>query len=392
MKLLILIICIILLLPGIIINNFQANEFLKSHDYGEETADNNLESNKQLSSPVDLDKPRLISPEMSSRGTPDDNDSEPNNNMNDATKINPKIGDINFFYGNFSTTDTVDWYKFYASKGDASGNNADRFNIILSDNNTTGGVSMELFAPGPYHHKLGTSIVHVKTAVVPAIFDMVAPLNGTYYIKVKLNGIPMGPDEDYVLQYVFLKVNNSEPPSDNNFESAKWIDPTREQVTLSLQYLDPIWDVHDFYNFTGHVNQTLEVTLTIYPDVDYDLYLFDRRSVVPISWSANPIRGHHEQIIETLEKNTVYYVRVKARINGSVNQANNNGSWYSIQFKGNVPPVWQNGSKEIYNLEEDSPPIYIEPEEIWKDLNKNDYVEYLLWNPATLDWAWHRAR
>ena len=85
---------------------------------------------------------------ISTRSTRDDADEEPNNNMDTATLLNLKFGLGNFtmIIGELSPTDTVDWYKFYASKGWANGEYAEKFNFVLNENNTANGVFMELYA------------------------------------------------------------------------------------------------------------------------------------------------------------------------------------------------------------------------------------------------------
>ena len=308
-----------------------------------------------------------------------------------ATQIFPKYDLVNKtdIQGNFSYGDTVDCYKFTAIKGDANGNNADRMRFWLYDINTASGVYMELYAPAPYTHKLAISEVHYvpNPKSSPGQFDIIAPVDGTYYIKVISNSPTPGSKDEYILTFYFVKepTNPGYAPADNSFAQARLVDITKQDTTLPNQYLDPTWDIHDFYNFTGYKNQTLEITLKPQSTADYDLYLFDQLSVVPFRKSETTSAGALEKIKVTLTETKTYYVRVWAKYNGTIKPPNNYG-WYSIEFKGNVPPLWIDSAKKYYALAEDAPPIYIEPEEVWKDLNINDEIEYLLWNTTEATW------
>ena len=312
-------------------------------------------------------------------------------NFNTATEIFPKYDSVNIIdvQGNFSPGDTIDCYKFNASKGDANGNNADKMFFWLHDNNTTSGVYMELYAPKPYTHRLAISEVHdiLNPQTTPGYFEMVAPLNGTYYIKVISNSLNPGPNDGYALSFYFEKepMNSGYPPGDNSFANARAVDTTKSITFISNQYLDPVWDIHDFYNFTGYKNQTLEITLKPDSTADYDLYLFDQLSVVPFRKSEIIQAGGVEKIKVTLTETKTYYVRVWAKYNGTIKPPNNYGR-YSIEFKGNIPPFWIDSAKKYYALFEDDPPIYIEPEDVWKDLNTDDEIEYLLWNITEAKW------
>ena len=124
-------------------------------------------------------------------------DSEPNDNINSASLVQFTFTiQIN---GSFSSSDTVDWYKFQVTKGDSSGNGATHFAIVLTDVSTGSGVQMQLFGDNskpPYPHKLATSVIHdalnPNPNATPGIFDMVSPHDGYMYIKVVPNGVANG--------------------------------------------------------------------------------------------------------------------------------------------------------------------------------------------------------
>ncbi|MCK5559432.1 MAG: hypothetical protein KAJ51_02520, partial [Thermoplasmata archaeon] len=96
-----------------------------------------------------------------SRGSRGELEIERNNDVNNAHRVTFTFTwTIN---GSLSSSDTVDWYKFQVTKGDASGNGATHFAIILSDKNTGSGVQMMLYgdnAKPPYLHRLAVSVVH----------------------------------------------------------------------------------------------------------------------------------------------------------------------------------------------------------------------------------------
>ena len=339
--------------------------------------------------PLDFANAKISNPAI--LGSRANADEEPNNNFDTASQINPKYDFVNItdILGNFSSGDTIDCYSFWASKGDANGKNADRMFFWLHDINTASGVYMELYAPKPYTHRLAISEVHDVSdpKTNPGHFDMVAPLNGTYFIKVISISPNPGSLDGYVLRFYYIKepYNSGYPPGDNSFEFAKRIDFTKENKSLSNVYLDPIWDIHDFYNFTGYKNQTIEIILHVNSTADYDLFLFDNKSIIPFKNSTNIGYGTDENINATLTENKFYYVRVWAKVNGSIKPPNNYGR-YSLEFKGNIPPILKNGTKDYFVENEDGPPIFIEPEDIWEDLNINDTLEYLLWNDLSEDW------
>ena len=202
-----IILCCILIASGslIIITNFKIvqNDIYNNQDL----PDNGLSPTVKRNDLKKFNGPPNQNTRALGRGTPDDEDSEPNDDMNNATRLNIPVGLGNniWFKGDFSPSDTEDWYRFDASKGDASGNNADRILIDLTANNNTNGVKMELYAPKPYPHRLGTSIVHVSGSPSSPLssFDMMAPLNGTYFLKVMPNDMPSSSKEEYFLNYVF---------------------------------------------------------------------------------------------------------------------------------------------------------------------------------------------
>ena len=316
-------------------------------------------------------------------------DTEPNNNMATASIITYTTHlRVN---GTLTATDTVDWYTLQLSKGDSLANNPDHFAIALQDISTGSGVSMQFFSPNtkpPYPHVLAISNVHDHSNPDPnassAIIDMIPPLDGWFFLRVLPNGVANG---NYTLDfYKTTEKNNPGYDGDNSFATARWVDPNVEKTYIPSEYLDPRWDIHDIYNFTGYENQTLEVELTLPSTADYDMFLFDRQSVKPIDSSTNVGFGIKEKISTTLKENRVYYIRVWAKVNGSVNHLNNYG-WYSINFKGNVPPVWRPNATDYYEVEEDHPPFYIEEEPLWMDPNKNDQIEYILWDYEKEEWA-----
>jgi hypothetical protein len=332
------------------------------------------------------DNPRSTSSTRTSRAN---QDQEPNNSMATASIIT-YTSHVRF-NGTLSSTDTVDWYTLQLSKGDSSATNPDHFAIALQDISTGTGVSMQFLSPNskpPYPHKLAISEVHDFNNPDPnassAIIEMVPPLDGWYFLRVLPNGVANG---NYTLDfYKTTETSNAGYDGDNSFASPRWVDPNVEKTYIPNEYLDPIWDIHDFYNFTGYENQTLEVELTLPSTADYDIFLFDKQSVNPIDSSTNVGFGIGEKISTTLTENNVYYIRVWAKVNGSVDHINNYG-WYSIHFKGNVPPVWRTNATDYYEVEEDHPPFYIEEEPLWMDPNKNDQIDYILWDYNKEEWA-----
>ena len=315
-------------------------------------------------------------------------DQEPNNNLQNANEVTWSTSiRIN---GSLSETDSVDWYKFYLTKGDANANDPDHIAISLTDNNTGTGVLMELFGPNtkpPYPHKLAVSEVNNAQNPDPnasaSIIEIVPPLDGYFFLRILPNGVPNG---NYIL--VFYKTSETSNPgydANNDFSSATLVDPLNETYITS-EYLDPKWDIHDFYKFTGYKNQTFEVKLGLPDTADYKLFLFDNQSTKYIASSSSVGFGLDDSIKLTLKKTQTYYVRVWATVNGSVNHKNNYG-WYSIEFKGNLPPLWNQSAKDIYELEEDAEPLYINPELLWEDLNKNDDISYFVWDTSLNNWA-----
>ena len=157
----------------------------------------------------------------------------------------------------------MDWYKFNASKGDNSGKNAHHIYLDLVDIATANGVFMELYAPTPHPHKLGTSRIHDKDiAGSEANFNMVAPLNGTYYLKVMSNGKPTFFNETYILNYVIVEIaHNVAYDGDNSFTapSIRWIDSTGNGDTnYSILLNNKMIDIEtkkiiDFLNNLGFV-------------------------------------------------------------------------------------------------------------------------------------------
>lgn len=335
------------------------------------------------------------SPGFNSRGLPmsrSDSQGEPNNNLSNAKFIKLKLSGNSFLFGNFTPTDSIDWYKFNVTKGDNNGNNADRFYFSLTDDNTTTGVLMELFTPSPWPHKLVRSIVHDKDSGSPdpAMIDMVAPLDGTYYLKIIPNGLPTKANESYVLSYGRLKeATNAAYDNDNSFDSpfVKWVDPNAESVIIS-DYLSAVWDVHDHYNFTGYENQTLEIILSPPSTGDFDLYLYDNKSSKFINSSEKWGKGSgaQEYIKYKLPEDKEYYIRIVAKINDTkpVENEDNRGK-YNLMFKSNVPPRWRKSSEEHYYMNEDSKPVSFDPGDLWIDLN-NDKLDYLLWNYTSMTW------
>jgi hypothetical protein len=166
------------------------------------------------------------------------------------------------------------------------------------------------------------------------------------------------------------------------------VDPNAEFSYIE-EYLSAVWDVHDIYNFTGYENQSLEIILTPPSAGDFDLYLYDSKTSKYIKSSENWGIGPETQeyIKYILPEDKEYYIRVAAKINNTKPPQNElNGGIYKLKFFSNVPPRWRESAKENYYCLEDSGPIYIEPELLWKELNKNDNIEYLLWNNSASDW------
>ena len=64
---------------------------------------------------------------QSVRNIRSDADNEPNNNIYEANKLNLLINNNSYLFGNFSPSDSVDWFEFDVTKGDQHGNNADKF-------------------------------------------------------------------------------------------------------------------------------------------------------------------------------------------------------------------------------------------------------------------------
>jgi len=379
MRFIALVLCGILIFNGFLIYIDNSNRSHGLSDINNEMVNNDSNSNLETLSNDAFEK----LPQSTTRAPR--NDIEPNNNLDTASQIYPKYDFVNKTYieGNFSSGDTIDCYQFYATKGDASGSNADKMYFWLHDINTASGVFMELYAPKPYTHRLAISEVHyvVIHETNPGYFEMVAPVDGIYYIKVISNSLNPGPLDGYKLQFCYIKepLNAGYPPGDNSFGGAQTVDTTKSITFFPNQYLDPVWDIHDFYNFTGYEDQELTITLTMVSTADYDLYLFDQKSVVPFRKSETPAFGTEEKIKITLTETKVYYVRVWAKVNGTIKPPNNWG-WYSIEFSGNIPPKWNNGSTDYFVIDEDDPPIYIELVNLWNDLNKDDTIDYLIWN------------
>ncbi len=262
----------------------------------------------------------------------------------------------------------------------------------MNDENTSTGVLMELYAPDPWPHKLARSIINDRLVgdSEPAMLDIVAPLDGLYYLKVIPNGIPKYQNESYVLGYGISKEEtNAAFDNDNSFSSpyVKWIDPIAEPLILS-DYISAIWDVHDFINFTGYENQSLEIILTPPETGDFDLYLYDEKSAKYINSSEKLGFGAdgQEYIRHLLPADKEYYIRIAAKVNNTkpVENENNRGT-YKLIFRSNVPPRWRKNGLEYYELSEDSTPLFIEPENLWKDLNQDKLV-YLLWNYSIGNW------
>jgi DNA-binding MarR family transcriptional regulator len=308
-------------------------------------------------------------------------DIEPNNELQKASLLTSNTHTI--INGSLSNSDTVDWYKFFVTKGDNFGNYADRFILVLTDNNTGSGVYLELFGPNtkpPYPHHLARSIV--DNALIPnpnatAVIDMVAPIDGYLHARVLPNGVPNG---EYRLDLIIMKENNTAYDGDNSFTNATLVDSINGTY-FSTVFLDPKWDVHDFYKFQGYKNQTLDIIMGLPTSAKYCLYIFDNQSTKYWDSAIYPSSNIHCKLPET----RTYYVRVWAMYNGTTNPDNNYG-WYSISFSGNVPPLWQSGAQEEYITYEDSPPFYIEIDVLWNELNNDDDISNYLWNLTSNDW------
>jgi hypothetical protein len=312
-------------------------------------------------------------------------DTEPNDDILNAQFI-PKA-DFTHINGTLIGSDTKDWYRTTLTKGDNSGNYAEQVVFVLGDVSTGSGVKMALYgnkSRPPYPHLLAITRVHdaVKSDpnVSAAVITLVAPVDGEYYLKVMPNGIGKG---NYSLDIARIVLNNSGYDKDNTFPDSNWVDATQGAYFPSI-YLDPIYDIHDFYNFTGYENQSLQITVGLTTTADYDIFLFDRQTTRYIASSETINYGGEENIDVQLSKTGEYYLRVWARVNGTVNQDNNYGT-YSLDIRGNVPPMWLPETQKVYYMNEDDDPIYIEGETLWNDIN-NDNIEHMLWNPAMYDW------
>jgi hypothetical protein len=345
--------------------------------------------------PIESQSPQLVYAQNEARSSRLnlDADSEPNDHILDANLLNLKYNNNSYIFGNFSNTDQVDWYKFDAIKGDKYGNNADRFYFSLSDVATTTGVYMELYAPLPWPHKLIRSQVNdrQKQDQDPGLIELVAPLNGTFYLKICPNGTPVNSQETYVLSYGVTKEDtNAAFDDDNSFESplVNWIEPHAESLVIN-EYLSAIWDIQDFYNFTGYRNQTLNIIMTPPMDSDFDVYIYHERSIDPLAisdkWGIGP--DGVEIIDLKLPADGLYYIRILAKVNNtSPDDTNNNRGIYKLDIESNVPPLWHNKAKTHYYINEDAKHIFIEPEQQWWDLNKFDKIVYLIWNITLGDW------
>jgi hypothetical protein len=322
-----------------------------------------------------------------------DGDFEPNNELLNANQLNLKVDNNTYIFGNFSPSDAVDWYKFNVSKGDLNGNNADRFYFSLTDESSSSGVYMELYAPLPWPHKLATSTINHKLfgGEDPALIELVAPLNGTFYLKVLSNNTPTRSQEKYVLGYGIVKEEtNAAFDDDNSFDSplVKSVDPNSETVAIN-EYLSAINDIQDFYVFKGFKNQTLGISLTPPVDGDFDIFLYDQKSTVHIASSENIGYGPdgEEFLNVKLQKNDFYYIRILAKVNNTLPSTNNfNSGYYNMVFDSNVPPLWKHEIRSHYFLQEDSGPLYLEPELLWMDINKFDKIGFSLWNHSTFLW------
>ncbi len=331
--------------------------------------------------------------DLSPRSLPRDEDNEPNNELQDANFLDLKVDENSYIFGNFSITDNVDWYKFHVSTGDPPGKSSDRFYFSLSDVNTNTGVYMELYSSLPWPLKLAQSTVHDKDIMDqnPALIEMVAPLNDTFFLKILPNGTPIDIKETYVLSYGIIKEdNNAAFDDDNSFSSpmVKWVDPTSE-AGVANDYLSAIWDVHDFFNFTGYENQSLEIILIPPDEGDFDLFLYKSKTIIPLASSENRGFGssNEEKITIILPEDNEYFIRVLAKINNTGPELNNlNRGYYNLYFSGNVPPRWKSNAKTHYDIIEDTQAVYINPEDLWVDINKYDKLVFLLWNYSTLDW------
>jgi hypothetical protein len=340
-----------------------------------------------------IKEPTNLESEVRSSRINEDADYEPNNNIQDANLLNLKYDNNSYIFGNFSSVDQVDWFKFNVSKGDRNGNNADRFYFSLTDVATTTGVFMELYAPLPWPHKLIRSQVNDRLiqGQNPGLIELVSPVNGTFYLKICPNGTAVNSQETYVLSYGATKeVTNAAFDDDNSFVSpmVNWIEPHSESIAIN-EYLSAIWDIQDFYNFTGYRNQTLDIIMTPPVDSDFDVYIYQGRSIEPMAVSDKRGWGNdgEEKLRIRLPDDGLYYIRILAKVNNtSPDDIDNNRGTYKLDIESNVPPLWQKKAKTHYYVDEDAKHLFIEPEQLWWDLNKFDKLVYLIWNNTINNW------
>jgi hypothetical protein len=389
LKIITLFICSLIVLSGTLgIINYSNNT-----DQIFEHPDSNENTNLQLTnSHIVESKDSFIRTSRGSRKSKEDGDYEPNDLMKDAVMINVnKSATPKTIFGNLSFFDLVDWFKFNASCGLGSGKNATLFSIDLFDVSTMVGVYMELYAPKPYPHKLGNSTTHTLMNPNPANFNMVAPLNGTYYFRILRAGPMSSIGAGYKFVITVFDWNNTQYDGDNNFTDTNInIVNTTKDIQL-IHNLSSIFDVHDFFCFTGYRHQNLTVDLLPQSnDADYDLFFFESQTTKYLLSSETIGKGSvngAEKISTVLFSDRTYYIRVLARINNTPDTDNvKNFGPYIIKFSGNIPPRWRQNAPDDYYMVEDDPPLYMEPEDIWHDLNVVDDLNYHLWNSTSKDW------
>jgi DNA-binding MarR family transcriptional regulator len=315
-------------------------------------------------------------------------DQEPNDDFGNASVIQyDPSGSTHIF--NASVGDSNDNRDFWRIDVNNVGTtNPDKLIVQLSFNGTNqgaNGVYMNIY--DAEQHQLGSTRIAVE--LDPVVITLIGQLTPHLYFEILSNPA----DNNY--QYVFSVTNTTESTNpaytnDENYANSRDIDITKG-ATMNNEDLDRSYDFADFYKFDAEWNQKIKLDLQISSVLqdDFDLFLFSGPSVAKkVAQSINI--QQKEKIVYTSPDNRTYYARVGVK--NIANEQLRDSGYYKIDFRGNIPPRWNESFQDVYIMQEDGPDLNIDLQNAFYDKNTGDQITVELWDPnagvsGDGDWA-----